>query len=327
MKVFLTGASGVLGHRLVERLADRGHDVYGLVRDEAGSDIVTARGGTPRRGDVLDRNSLERAVPDVDILVHAATSIPTATKPAEEAWKQNDRVRYDGIKNLVSVAGDRIDQICFPSVVWVARQPDGTRFNETADQYPDRTSRSAAAVEEYLNDASDNEEFDPTILRCGFFYAPDAAHTRQFGQSLLSRDLPVVGRGVLGREDARLSFLHADDAAHAFATAIDAEVSGTYHVVDDQPATFAEFLETLTTKLNAPRPYRLPAWLARYFIGAENTNLLSKSMPTSNDRFHDATGWEPMYPTYQDGLSQVVSTWLNNGILRETDTGYTWVNE
>lgn len=327
MKVFVTGASGVLGHRLVERLADRGHCVYGLVRDEAGADLVTARGGTPCRGDVLDRNSLEQAVPDVDILVHAATSIPTATKPAAEAWEQNDRVRRDGIENLVAVAGDRVDRICFPSVVWVARQPDGTWFDETAERYPDRTSRSAAAVEEYLIDASDNERFDATILRCGFFYAPDAAHTRQFGQSLLSRDLPVVGRGIIGREKARLSFLHADDAAHAFATAIDAEVSGTYHVVDDQPATFAEFLETFTAKLNAPRPYRLPAWLARYFIGAENTNLLSKSMPTSNERFHDATGWEPMYPTYRDGLSQVVSTWLNDGTLRETDTGYTWADE
>ena len=327
MKVFVTGASGVLGHRLVERLADRGHRVYGLVRDEAGADLVTARGGTPRRGDVLDRNSLERAVPDVDILVHAATSIPTATKPAPEAWEQNDRVRRDGIENLVAVAGDRVDRICFPSVVWVARQPDGTWFDETADRYPDRTSRSAATVEEYLTDASDEEGFDVTILRCGFFYAPDAAHTRQFGQSLLSRDLPIVGRGVLGREDARLSFLHADDAAHAFATAIDAEVSGTYHVVDDQPATFAEFLESFATNLNAPRPYRVPAWLARYFIGAENTNLLSKPMPTSNDRFHDATGWEPMYPTYREGLSQVVSTWLNDGTLRETETGYIWSGE
>lgn len=327
MKVFVTGASGVLGHRLVERLADRGHRVYGLVRDEAGADLVTARGGTARRGDVLDRNSLERAVPDVDVLVHAATSIPTATKPAPEVWEQNDRVRRDGIENLVAVAGDRVDRICFPSVVWVARQPDGTWFDETADRYPDRTSRSAATVEEYLTDASDEKGFDVTILRCGFFYAPDAAHTRQFGQSLLSRDLPIVGRGVLGREDARLSFLHADDAAHAFATAIDAEVSGTYHVVDDHPTTFAEFLEAFATNLNAPRPYRVPAWLARYFIGAENTNLLSKSMPTSNDRFHDATGWEPTYPTYREGLSQVVSTWLNDGTLREMETGYTWSDE
>lgn len=327
MKVFMTGASGVLGKRLVERLADRGHRVYGLVRDESGADLVTACGGTPRQGNVLDRESLEQAVSDVDVIVHAATSIPTATKPSAEAWEQNDRVRLDGVKNLVSVAGDRLERILFPSVVWVARQPDGEWFDETADRHPDRTSRSAATVEDYLTSASDDEAFDVTVLRCGFFYAPDAAHTRQFGQSLLSRDLPIVGRGVLGRGDARLSVLHADDAALAVATAVDAEVSGLYHVVDHQPVTLAAFLTTLAEKLDAPSPRRLPAWLARFFIGAESATLLSKSMPTSNDRFQDVTGWEPMYPTYQEGLTQTVSTWVNNGTLRETDGGYAWDNE
>lgn len=324
MKVFVTGATGVLGHRLVERLADRGHRVYGLVRDETGADLVTARGGTPRQGDVLDRDSLEQAVPDVDVLIHAATSIPTGTKPPKTAWEQNDRVRWDGIKNLVAVAGDQIERILFPSVVWVARQPNGESFDETADRRPDRTSRSAAAVEDYLTDTTDDKPFDVTILRCGFFYAPDSAHTRQFGQSLLSRDLPIVGRGILGQDDARLSFLHADDAARAFATAVDVEVSGVYHVVDDQPTTLAEFLTTLAEKLDAPSPRRLPAWLARYFLGTETTALLSKPMPTSNDRFHDATGWEPMYPTYHEGLTQVVSTWNNDGTLRDTAEGTTW---
>ncbi|WP_313691711.1 NAD-dependent epimerase/dehydratase family protein [Halorarum halobium] len=326
VNVFVTGASGVLGKRLVERLADRGHRVYGLVRDESGAEIVAARGGTPRRGDVLDRASLERVVPDVDVLVHAATSIPTARKPSAAAWERNDRVRLDGVRNLVSVAGDRLERVLFPSVVWVARQPDGERFDETADRHPDRTSRSAAAVEDFLTGESDDGRFDVTLLRCGFFYAPDAAHTRQFGRSLLSRDFPIVGRGPLGRGDARLSFLHADDAARAFATAVDADVSGSYHVVDDRPTTLADFLTTLAGKLAAPAPRRLPAWLARFVIGAENAALLLKPMPTSNDRFTAATGWEPTYPNCENGLEQVASTWEADGTLRETDGGYAWTD-
>jgi nucleoside-diphosphate-sugar epimerase len=323
MDVLVTGATGVIGRRLIERLADRGHRAYGLVRDDPGADLVAARGGTPRRGDVLDRDSLERAVPDVDVLVHAATSIPTATDPPEEAWERNDRVRRDGVETLVAVAGDRVERICFPSVVWVARQPNGAWFDETADRHPDRTSRSAAAGETYLAEAID-EAFDVTVLRCGFLYAPDSAHTRQFGRSLLTRDLPVVGRGVFGRGDARLSFLHADDAAGAFATAIDGGLTGTYHVVDDRPTTLADFLTTFARNLNAPRPRRLPAWLARFLIGAENTTLLSKPMPTSNDRFRDATGWEPRHPSHEEGLAQVVATWVDDGTLRETVGGYAW---
>jgi hypothetical protein len=204
--------------------------------------------------------------------------------------------------------------------VWVARQPNGAWFDETADRHPDRTSRSAAAGETYLAEAID-EAFDVIVLRCGFLYAPDSAHTRQFGRSLLTRDLPVVGRGVFGRGDARLSFLHADDAAGAFTTAIDGGLTGTYHVVDDRPTTLADFLTTFARNLNAPRPRRLPAWLARFLIGAENTTLLSKPMPTSNDRFRDATGWEPRHPSHEEGLAQVVATWVDDGTLWETVGG------
>jgi nucleoside-diphosphate-sugar epimerase len=73
MKAFITGATGVLGHRLVERLSDRGHRVIGLTRDEEGDDLVERRGGTPQRGDVLDEESLTAALDDVDVVVHAAT--------------------------------------------------------------------------------------------------------------------------------------------------------------------------------------------------------------------------------------------------------------
>lgn len=324
MRIFVTGATGVLGARLVERLADRGHDVYGLVRDDEGADRVESRGGIPRRGDVLDRRSLERAIPDVEVLVHAATSIPTATRPSDADWERNDRVRVDGIRNLVGVAGEGVERVLFPSVVWVARQPDGSPFDESAERNPDRTTRSAAAVEDFLRERRSEYGFEAAILRCGFFYAPDSDHTRQFGRSLLAGRLPILGRGLLGREDARLSFLHAADAARAFAEAIEADVGGLYHVVDDRPATFAEFLTKLADELGAPSPRRLPAWLARPVLGRETTALLTEPMPTTNDRFRDATGWEPTYPTYRDGLRRVVEAWVEDGTLRETPAGYRW---
>lgn len=77
MKVFVTGATGVLGRRAVERLADRGHEVHGLARDDAGASLVESCGGSPRRGDVLNPTSVGRAIDDdVEAIVHAATSFP-----------------------------------------------------------------------------------------------------------------------------------------------------------------------------------------------------------------------------------------------------------
>jgi nucleoside-diphosphate-sugar epimerase len=136
MKVFSSGATGVLGHRLVERLAERGNDVVGLARDDDGAALVEERGGDLRRGDVLERETLERAIDDdADAIVHAATAIPTATKPTDEDWARNDRVRLAGARNLVDVAGDAVDRFLFPSIVWVARQPDGSPFDEDAERF------------------------------------------------------------------------------------------------------------------------------------------------------------------------------------------------
>lgn len=324
MRVFVTGATGVLGRRLVDRLADRGHEVVGLARDVNGTALVEALGGTAHRGDVLDPDSLGGAVDDVDVVIHAATAIPVATKPTDADWARNDRVRLEGIRNLVAASGEGVERFLFPSVVWVARQPDGSRFDEGAERHPDRATRSAARVEDYLTDAGAEQGFDTTILRCGFFYAPDGGFTRQFGRRLLAGDLPIVSGGVLGRRDAELSMVHADDAAGAFADAIDAGATGLYHVVDDEPVTAAEYVSTFADRLDAPEPSRVPGWLARFFVGKETVALLTNPMPTTNARFREDVGWEPTYPTYREGLAQIVETWLDDGTLRETSEGYEW---
>ena len=318
MKVFVTGATGVLGQRLVDRLADRGHEVIGLARDEAGERTVEERGGAARRGDVLDPATLERAVDDdVAVLVHAATAIPKSTKPSEEEWERNDRVRLEGAENLLAAAPDGVEQVLFPSVVWVARQPDGSRFDETADRHPDRATRSAAEVEDLLERRADEEGFDAAVLRCGFFYAPDARDTREWADRLLDGDLPVVGGGLLGRRDAELSFVRAGDAAAAFVAAIERGASGVYHVVDDEPVTGDEFFRTFADLLEAPEPSRIPAWLARFFVGKVAAELLTSPMPTTNERARRELGWEPEYPTYREGLRQVVETWRADGTLED----------
>jgi nucleoside-diphosphate-sugar epimerase len=328
MKVFIAGATGVLGRRLVESLADRSHEVHGLVRDDAGEQVVESLGGTARRGDVLEPDTLNRAIDDdIEVLVHAATAIPDSTKPSDEEWEYNDRVRLQGMKHLLATAPDDIQQVLFPSVVWVARQSDGSQFDETATRHPDRATRSAADVEDFLQTRADRDGFDAAILRCGFFYAPDARDTREWGRDLLSGDLPIVGGGLLGRSDALMSFVHVDDAASAFAAAIERGARGVYHVVDDRPVPGAEFFETFADLLGAPEPSRIPGWLARFFAGKIAADLLTNDWPTTNDKAKRELDWEPTYPTCGVGLQQVVETWRAEGLLVETDTGLEWATE
>lgn len=317
MRVFVTGATGVYGHRIVSQLSDSGHDVVGLTRSADGRAVVERHGGDPVTGDLLDRDALASALDgrDVDAVVHAATRLPPVTKTDAAYWERNDRVRVDGAENLLAVLGDDVDRFVFPSVAWVARQPDGSAFDETAERHPDRSTQSAADVEDLLDEASDEFGFEVTVLRNGFFYGSDCRHTRTFAENLLAGDLPIVGGGLLGRRDATFSLIHADDAASAVAAAVDADVSGRYHVVDDDPVPVADYLSTFAEVLDAPEPSRFPWWLVRPLAGKDLVRFMTSSFPTTNEKFRRATGWEPAYPTYRDGLDAIVETWRADGTL------------
>lgn len=327
--VFVAGSTGVLGRRLVGRLADRGHDVIGLVRDDADVELVRRLDGEPRRGDVLERDSLLEAVDEtVDVVIHAATAIPTGGKPSADDWARNDRIRLEGTRNLLAAAeAADAGRFLLQSIVWVARQPDGRPFDERSEPHPDRTTRSALEAERLLETSAG--ELETCTLRCGWFYSHDSAQTRRFGEQLLDRKLPVLGGGLLGRRDATLSVLHADDAASAFVAATEGEGSatGTYHVVDDR-TTLAAFVRTLAEQLSAPEPRRLPGWLVRPLVGRDTVRFLTSSMPTTNERFRDAFDWEPTLSTYRVGLDRVVDRWLEDGTVRELpDGGLEWVGD
>lgn len=325
MKAFIAGATGVLGKRLVQEFADAGHIVIGLTRDDRGDQVVHKRGGTPRRGDILDRDTLHDSVGDADVVVHAATAIPVKVKVKKDDWRQNDRIRREGTRNLTMAAAEAgASQYLQQSITWVARNSDGSRFDEDSEPNTDYVTESALDAERIAREAGREQGFSVAVLRCGSFYSHDSGHTRLFGERLLDGRLPVIGGGPLGRKDARVSFIHVDDAADAFLTAAENDASGLWHVVDDEPTTYTEFLHELANSLDAPEPRRVPAWLARFFVGSYNANFFTTSIPTTNQRFKQEFGWTPRYPSVQEGLEEVVERWREEGTLERRNGGYRW---
>lgn len=311
MKAFIAGATGVLGWRLVDQFAGAGHEVIGLTRDEAGDQTVEEHGGTPVRGDILEPDTLFDAVDDdVDVIIHAATAIPTSTNPSEDEWALNDRIRREGAEHLADIAG-KVDaeRVLMQSIVWVARPPDGSPFDEESDPHPNRITQSALDAERTVTSRATALDFDPVVLRGGWFYAADTAHTRQIGERLETGDMPIIGGGLLGRKDAPISFIHVDDMARAFLAAAEGSATGTFHVVDDEPTSFADFLTDLADRLGGPNPSRVPGWLARFMVGNSFVRLMTSPMRTSNANLRDAFDWRPTYPTVQDGLDHVVEEW------------------
>lgn len=315
----------MLGTRLVSLLTDRGHEVVGLVRDDAGERAVLERGGEPHRGDLLEPETLPDGVEGADVVVHAATAIPVDVRTTAEDWAATDRLRREGTRNLLDAAeAAGADRYLQQSVCWVARRPDGSHFDGGSEPHPSRTEQAALDGERITSERCSAAGMDLGVLRGGLFYSHDAGHTRLYAGQLLDGFFPVVGTGLLGRGDAVLSHCHVDNAASAFAAVAEADATGTWHVVDDEPASWADFVAALAERLGRDPPRRMPAWLARFVVGKDGVRLLTKDMPTSNEKLRREVGWEPPISDYREGLDQVVERWREDGTIVETASGYGW---
>lgn len=313
MRVFIAGATGVLGRRLTRQLTGRGHDVVGLARDERGARAVRKLGGEPVVADVFDAGALAAAVGRADVVIHAATSIPAKFSSGPADWAMNDRLRREGTRALTEAAA-RLGAKTYvqQSVVWVARPADDSFFDEaTPVSEPDALYRSAFDGELVAREAGARHGFRVAVLRCGGFYAADAYHTRAFAGGLLKRRLPLIGagRGVSAN-------IHADDAAAAFVAAAEAGRDGLWHVTDDEPTTLAEMLKEFARRLGAPAPRRVPLWLARLFVWRGVVEFYTRSTRTSNRLFREETGWAPRFPSFREGLGEVVGAWRAEGFAR-----------
>jgi 2-alkyl-3-oxoalkanoate reductase len=305
MKVFIAGATGVLGRRLVQQFRARGDTVVCQVRSSAGAQLVASLGGESREADLYDVDQLARAADGCEVVIHAVTSIPVKTKTSAKDWEMNDRIRRDGTRalaNCVAMIGARL--YIQQSIIGVARPRDGSFFDEDSPTNPDQVSLSARDGEEIARTIGEKNKFNVAVLRCGWFYGADSAHTQLFADSLRKRQLPIIGSG-----DAVWACLHLDDAAQAYITAAASDRNGIWHVVDNQPVSVREFLYYFAKCLGTPLPLSIPVWVGRLAAGSYSTDFFTVSSRTSSGLFHRDFGWTPQFPSFKEGIDQIVMTW------------------
>ena len=305
----MAGATGVLGRRLVGRLVANGHTVVGLARTPEKERLVKSLGGIPARADLFDAKSLASAMAGTEVAIRTATSIPTKTRLKPEDFHTNDRIRTQGTRAMIEAAA-RVGARGYvhESIVWAVRSSDGSPYGEEATPNPQSYLRATLEGERIARQTGEQLGMDVAILRCGLFYAPDAAHTRTMGERLMKGTLPIVGNG-----QTTGSLAHADDAAAAFVAASESQRGGLWHVVDNRPVTLEELFTEFARRLGARSPRRVPPWLAKLAAGSLSVEILLTSFPTSSIRFQRETGWRPKYPTFREGLDQIVGAWKSEG--------------
>ena len=124
MKIFLAGATGAIGKRLVPLLLKAGHRVTGATRSGAKGEALRAAGVEPAVVDVFDVQALSAAVLEAhpDIIIHQLTDLPPGLNPSQmtEGTQRNARMRSQGTQNLVAAAlGAGVHRLIAQSIAWM----------------------------------------------------------------------------------------------------------------------------------------------------------------------------------------------------------------
>lgn len=309
MRVFIAGATGVLGRRVAARLIRAGARVAGLSRSDRNASLLETWGVEPRAGDLFDAQRLHHMVRDSDAVLHLATAIPTAPRTRPRDWALNDRLRRDGTRALTSAA---LAAGCRLYVQEGLLHVYGDRRGAWVDEdtpiaaRPPKLARSAADAEVVVREAA-HRGLATAVLRFGTFYSADSAHTR----GLLA--MTAAGRAmVIGRGGSCWNPIHVDDAAAAVVSTVErpeAVAGTTLNVCDDEPAPVGAIVDYLAGQLKARPPHHVPRVLARLVLGGPVVEILTASYRARNRRAREVLEWTPTYPTYREGYANAITMW------------------
>lgn len=311
MRVFVAGGTGDIGRPVLRRLAARGHRVTATTRDPARAPVLEGLGAEPVVLDALDRDAVRRAVSEArpEAVLDLLTALPRNGPTRASHLRATNRVRAVGAPFLAAAAAESGARVLVgESIIFAYGYGDRgpaplTEADRIADPQAEHPSvrealRALAAKERAIREAGPAS----VVLRYGVFYGPTAGGTgfmlRMLRRRLLG--LPGGGRGVA-------SWIHLEDAAEATVAAMERGEPGTFNVVDDEPVTFRAFIEELARLAGAPPPYPVPAWLARPMFPYPALFMSRMRLPVSNQKAREDLGWLPAFPTYREGLADVVA--------------------
>ena len=300
MRVFVTGASGAIGSRLVPQLIDAGHEVVGTHNSPASAERLRRVGATPILLDLLDARAVRAAVleHEPEAIVHEATAVAKLkfSRDLDRALATTNALRTTGTDALLAAASEAgVRRVVAQSGAVFGRYERRGGPVKTEDDplgEPPANMRESFAAFDHLERAVTGA--GGIALRYGAFYgAANDGAVELVGK----RQFPIVGDG-----DGIWSWIHLDDAAAATVLALEHDGPAIYNVVDDDPAPAREWLPFLAELLHAKPPRRLPIWLARLLAGEAVVVWSAEARGASNAKARRELGWTPRYPSWRQGF-------------------------
>ena len=309
MRIFVAGATGAMGKRLVRLLVANGHEVVGTTRSALRLRELEALGAKPVVLDVLDAEAVGRIVSEAqpDVVVHQATALSDLgnLRNLDAAFGDTNRLRTEGTDNLLAAA------MAVGATKFVAQSFAGWPYAKEGSLVKDEEApldpsppanaeQSMAAIRHLEKAVVGAEALAGIVLRYGGFYGPGTSlfEGGEHVAAIRKRAFPLVGSSA-----GMWSFVHIDDAAAATLAAIERGGRGIYNVVDDEPAPASAWLPYLAELLGAKPPRHVPEWLGRLVAGEQVVSMMTEARGASNAKAKRELGWTLVHPTWREGFA------------------------
>jgi 2-alkyl-3-oxoalkanoate reductase len=303
MRVFVAGAAGAIGRRLVPQLVARDHEVTAATRSAEKSELLRSLGAEPVVVDGLDAGAVGEAVAraEPEAIIHQMTAL--SGKPDMRRFDRwfavTNELRTRGTDHLLAAAeAAGVGRFLAQSYTgWPNARTGGMVKTEDnpLDSQPAKAQAETLAAIQYLERAVLDAPLQGIVLRYGSFYGPGASES--LVELVRKRQIPIVGGGA-----GFASWVHVDDAAAATVAALERGQRGIYNIVDDEPAPVAEWLPYLAKSVGAKRPRRVPAWLGRLAAGEAAVRWMTEGRGASNAKAKSELGWQPRWPSWRQGF-------------------------
>jgi 2-alkyl-3-oxoalkanoate reductase len=237
-----------------------------------------------------------------EVVVHQMTSLAgvMSLRRFDQEFAATNRLRTDGTDHLLAAAAAAGARrfIAQSYTGWPNARAGGPvkAEDDPLDPAPPAAQRETLAALRHLERVVPSAApMQGIVLRYGSLYGPGASDA--FVGLIRKRRVPIIGDGA-----GIWSFLHVCDAASATVAALDRGEPGVYNVVDDEPASVAEWLPFLAQAVGAKAPRRLPAWLGRLAAGEVAVSMMTQIRGSSNAKAKRELGWQPAWPSWRQGF-------------------------
>jgi nucleoside-diphosphate-sugar epimerase len=292
-RVFVTGATGYLGHAIALRLLRSGHTVFGLTRDPARARMLADEQITPVTGDFSDPETYLSELKNCDCVVHAALeSGPEASRQDQRALEAIQAAVEDG----------RVRRVLYTSSLWVYGDTGGTVVDEHAPLDPPEAAAWRAPHEEVVLDLLEHD-VTAIIFRPGMVYG---GYRGGFGGWF--REAREKGTVTYPGGDQHWSTVHVDDVADAYALALEDGPSGSRFILTDESHSTVRELAEAAARAAGVRAVALAPDAVNEAFGPDGEAMLQDQLATAA-RARRELGWTPMHGSFVAEAERLFNDW------------------